>query len=312
MPDCGSGSFWFESRYLPFKMWKVRFQKCDSTIILKIKSVTYFLNLLQFNRSQLLIKLSVLNKMFSLTTPTIFDKNSSNLKQINYSSKFIIHNARSQKANYTTFNSWGYNKNSLITKFISVNLWLPTKTLEVHPSFSLLYHYNNQSNLGVFNLKKVFNTWLNVLNFLNNVLLHNLSYLFFSSSYFKYESLAINWGTNKKLKSLWRYTNPFIFFLKNKTTRDNDIFFKYINRRVSKLAILVDIYYHKRTLYYFSKYKYITLGPVPVTSSLYSLTLAFPVSSNSVFSNLFFIRMFFRLNKLFASYYYKQLNTYKI
>ena len=286
-------------------MWKVKHQSFKNPNLLKVKSVTFFLSLLKPSQNQLLLKLSVFLKLLSLGA--FIKNNSYNLKKIDYSSKFVTIKGSSKSFQKSKFALQEYSKNSLITTFLNVNLWIPTAAIEVHPSFSSLYFYNNQSNLGIFNLKKVFNVWLNVLNFITNILSYGLNYLFFSSSYFKYESLSMNWNTNNKFRSIWRYNNPFIFFLKNKTTRVNDIFFKYLSRNVSKLIIIVDVYYHKRTLHYFNKYKFITLGPVPVTSSLYSLSLAFPVSSNSVFSNLFFIRMFMRLKKLLATYSYRYL-----
>ena len=309
MPDCGSGSFWFESRYLPF-LWKVKYQSFNNLRLLKIKSITFFLNLLRPTQNALMTKFNVFLKLFLLKEST--NAGLYNLKQVNYSTRFIYYDEPNKKLKKTKFTVQDYGKNSLIIKFLNVNLWSPATTLEIHPSFASTYFYNSQSNLGVFNLKKVFNVWFNVLSFLNNLLTHKLHYLFFSSSYFKYENLAINWRVNNKLRSIWRYSNPFIFFMKNKTTRYNDIFFKRLSRKTSKLAIVVDIYYHKRTLHYFNRYKFFTIGPVPVTSSLYSLSLAFPVSSNSVFSNLFFIRMLFRLKKLTATYHYKRLSKYTI
>lgn len=289
-------------------MWKVKYQQFNNLNLLQIKSIAFFLNLLQFTQSQSIIKLNIFYKLLSLEAPTRV--NLYNLKKVNYSSKFITFKEPNKKLKKSKFTLCGYNKSSLITHFLRVNAWLPTATLEVHPSFTSVYFYNSGSNIGVFNLKKVFNIWVNVLNFINNILVHQLNYLFFSSSYFKYENLAINWHTKSKLQSIWRYNNPFIFFLKNKTTRYNDIFFNHLSRKASKLAIVVDVYYHKRTLHYLNKYKFFTIGPVPSTSNLYSVSLAFPVSSNSVFSNLFFIRMLFRLKKLLATYNYKSLNTY--
>jgi hypothetical protein len=80
-----------------------------------------------------------------------------NLKQLNYSTRFISHNESNKKLKKFKLTPQAYDKNSLIIKFINVNLWSPATTLEIHPSFASTYFYNNQSNLGVFNLKKVFN-----------------------------------------------------------------------------------------------------------------------------------------------------------
>jgi hypothetical protein len=189
-------------------------------------------------------------------------------------------------------------KKKIVLSFLRYNTWIPSTSLDVHHSFSNFYYFNKQSNLGVFNLKKALITWVNVLNFIQNLFFFNLAYVFFSSSYFKYESLSFNWSKNKHIKSLWRYTNPFIFFLSNKTTLYNDIYFKMLTKKAINVSFLIDVYYHKRTLYYLHKYKFITVGPVPISSNLYLLNIAFPTSSNSVFSNLFFIKLIIKIKKM--------------
>ena len=299
MPDCGSGSFWFESRYLPFYMWKLKYTKHYNTNLNKITLLSSLIYIFLKNKNINYTIIPSLTKIMLLTKYNTVS--TSNLKKLNYSRTFLkspTYGIKNSPINLNLRSNW---KKQLVTTFLNVNTWLPTRTLDVHQSFLSLYYYNHQSNIGIFNMKKLFNVWLNILNFLNNIFIFNINYLFFTSSYFKYENLSINWAKNKALKSLWRYTNPFIFFLNNKTTLHNDIYFKFLSKKVSKVSVLVDIFYHKRTLHYFKKYKFITLGPVPISSNFYTLTLSFPVSSNSVFSNLFFIRMFLRMGKLVSN-----------
>jgi len=93
-------------------------------------------------------------------------------------------------------------KRSLITSFLYVNTLLPTPLLETHLSFNSLYYFNRQVNVGTFSTRKLFNVWLNILEFMKNVFFYKISYLFFSSNYFRYESLSLNWNNTKLLKNL--------------------------------------------------------------------------------------------------------------
>ena len=93
-------------------------------------------------------------------------------------------------------------KRSLIMSFLYVNTLLPTPLLETHFSFNSLYYFNKQANVGTFNIRKLFNVWFNILEFMKNIFFYKISYLFFSSNYFRYESLSLNWHNTKLLKNL--------------------------------------------------------------------------------------------------------------
>ena len=277
-------------------MWKLTPKLNNSVLTKKFYCYLYFLNFLQISFKKYFIKNIFDYKWFF--NQTNYLELETKLKNIMYNSYSVKPSLKiGKKLNNKIFQKTLWKK-TLITSFLYINTWIPTPTLTVHASFNIIYFFNNHSNVGVFNLKKIFQIWTNLLIFLKNLFFFNLNYLFFSSSYFKYESLALNWTKNKSLKYLWKYTNPFIFFLNNKTTLRNDIYFRWLSKKMIKLAFVIDIYYHKRTLHYLNKYKFVTIGPVPISSNFYTLFIAAPVSSNLVFSNLFFIRLLFKLNKL--------------
>lgn len=198
-------------------------------------------------------------------------------------------------------------KRSLISSFLYVNTLLPTPLLETHFSFNSLYYFNKQANVGTFNTRKLFNVWFNILEFMKNIFFYRINYLFFSSNYFRYESLSLNWNNIKFIKNLWRYTHPFLFFLNNKTTLNNDLHFKSLHKEVAKVSFLVDIQYHKGTLHYMNKYKFVTIGPVPISSNFYTLTLSLPVSNNLLFSILYFVRLVLKMNKIVSSIHFDKL-----
>ena len=287
-------------------MWNLEKKLLPKILSSKVTWTLYFLMSFRWGKYLNTNFNFLLSKYYLLINSTTLS--SYNLKSLCYSvfkPSIFFKQDKLPTSNFIKKKPW---KKVLVTSFINLNTWLPTPTLKVHHSFTALYYFNKQSNIGIFNLKRLFTVWNNILFFMQSIVSFNLKYTFFSSSYFRYENLSLNWYKNKHLKSLWKFTDPFIFFLNNKTTLSNDIYFKFLKRKLSNLSFVVDIYYHKRTLHYLKKYKYITIGPVPISSNLYSLTISFPTSSNSVFSNLFFIRFLFRLKKLTS---YENFQSYK-
>ena len=299
MSDCGSGSFWFEPRYLPL-MWNISTKSMVCSNLTKLNLLIKILTCINSNLIWPTVLINSLTKFLTLTKITLLPMQYKNFVATNkllfrppYNLKPM--GLRKHRRKYTVKNLEEYK--NLFTLFTNVNTLLPGAQLIPHFSFIALYHFNKQSNVGYFNFKKVFNVWMTLLSFLLNLFFYNIEYLFFSSSYFKYENLALNWSINKNLKQIWRYTNPFLFFLNNKTTLQNNNYFYLLKKKHFNVAVVVDLYYHKRTLHYLNRYKFLTLGPVPLSSNFYSLNITFPVSANSLFSNLFFIRLLFKLRK---------------
>jgi len=266
--------------------------------------LSFFCNKAYFN-TKTLIKLK--SCVFFLESLSLSFQYYKNLDYKPYTTKESILNNVFKRGNVPSQLS---HKRSLITSFLYVNTLLPTPLLETHFSFNSLYYFNRQANVGTFNTRKLFNVWFNILEFMKNVFFYKISYLFFSSNYFRYESLSLNWNNTKLLKNLWRYTHPFLFFLNNKTSLNNDIYFRSLHKRVAKVCFLVDIQYHKGTIHYMHKFKFVTIGPVPISSNFYTLTLSLPVSNNLFFSNLYFVRLVLKMNKMVQSLNFDELGNF--
>lgn len=182
--------------------------------------------------------------------------------------------------------------------FLIVNTFFSKRYLTPHASFRQFYFYNHHNNIGVWSLSKLFTSWQETLFLIQNIMNFKIKYFVFTSSYFRYESLALNWKSITLLKNLWRYTTPFIFFLNNKTTSANDNYFARLKTSDVHLFFIVDPIYHTKTLHYCWKYKFLTVGPVSIAANFYTLNYPIPVATNSVFSNLFFLRLLFKLEVL--------------
>ena len=234
--------------------------------------------------------------------------NTNNLIKPKYSfNKLFIKNLNSySKPLKSSNNTPGVYKN-VFYSFIRLNSWIKNKGLKTHHSFSVYYFYNNKSNLGFFNLRRTFNLWLNIVNFFKNIIFYKKLYTVFGNSYFKYEVLSLNYLLNKNF-SIWRYTHLLIFFISNKLTQSLEHYLNYLILRDIRLTFIVDIFYHKRTVDILRKMKFVLIGPVPVTTNLYTLDIVLPVSSNSIFSNLFFMRLLLFLKREVSSFCWSRLN----
>jgi hypothetical protein len=236
-----------------------------------------------------------------------------------FKSLFSINNSLESILDNKKSNSKFSNQDSVLTKtlfdcFLHINTLLPTNKIEPHHSFSTFYIYNSSSNVGHFNLRKIFILWNNIIIFISNIFFYNIKFVAFGNSYFRNEVFALNGKILSFLKTSWRYTNSFIFFFRNKTTRYNKIYFNYLTQLNFRIAFIIDVYYCNRTIYYCNLFKLLTIGPVPVSSNFYTLSVTLPSSSNLTFSNYFFIRLMLKIKKHSHQQAFSQLslNYHKI
>ena len=210
----------------------------------------------------------------------------------------------------TSKKNFVFSKNNL-QFFIKLTSSVINKKLSIHHSYNS-YFYKSSVNIGIININKIFSLWKNIIEFLKNIFYFNLKYLTFSNSYFKYETLSLNWGISRNLTHLWKYTNVFFFFISSKMTLSSEFYFKNLLSKGFRSAFVIDLYYHKNTLHFLNKFKFVTIGPVPLFSNLYTFYISLPVVSNSVFSNLFFLRLILKLKKLNSNLLWKNIKkSYK-
>lgn len=307
MPDCGSGSFWFESRYLPINIkltlstpWLLDVKFISKRLKSSI-NILFFMTKLSVHTYKFLYNINSLGFSLNFFFKDLFSTSCLSLRHLTHRDSIQF---KSRKLSTVTV---------LITTILQYYTIPSTKQLNVHKSHSL-YYYSISKNLNLVNLGKFLLLWRNIVNFLINIFYFNLSYLIFSNPYFKYETLALNLRKSNHLISMWRLSFPFIFFIRSRATLSTESFFRFILLNKFRLSFVVDLHYHKTSLYYLNKFKFITIGPVPLTTNLYLLSMSLPVSSNSILSSLFFFRLLLKLNKLNSSQYfnYSTKNTLSI
>lgn len=188
--------------------------------------------------------------------------------------------------------------------YLKLNFFIPYQKLTPHASYNIYYIYNNATNAGFINLKRFFQVWVIFITFLENIFYYNIKLLYFFSPYFRTECLALNYSVSALFANSWRYSKLFYFFVNNTISREFTHFLFFLKLKSLHFTMFVDIFYHKTTLHFFSLNNFVTIGPVPITTNLYTLNIAIPIASNTLISNLFFIRLIFKLKQLNERYIY--------
>lgn len=217
-----------------------------------------------------------------------------------------LHNFKNFKKNHVSFSKY----------FFSTYLHLTINPLQfdgsVHHSYNTYCIYHSSSVVSFFNVKKLYQAWSLLILFIENLFYYNISVLAFSPPYFKSEVLSFNWKFITLYRQLWRFSTLFVHFINNIKTPSFENFLRLLRHNNVFVAIVIDIFFHKSTIDALKKNDIVTFGPVPITANLYTLSVSIPTSSNSVISNLFFLRLVFKLKMLNNRYIFdKKLGLWK-
>lgn len=210
-----------------------------------------------------------------------------------------------------------------------VDLQLPTK-IKLLKSFKSFLRVNNSSNstitiphfsfkyfflgykrggLAVLNIRKFFTRWKDTYYLMFNLFFYQIDTLTFGTSFFKSEILSLNWQSMNKFKFMWRYTRPFLALRPNKITTYGDFVFYRLSLLGMRIGVVVDILYHSKTIYYLHRSNFYTIGLVPINHNITSLSFAIPSASDSVLSQVFFIRFTSLIQQSTSTLRYQQVKA---
>ena len=160
------------------------------------------------------------------------------------------------------------------------------------PHFSFKYFYLGYRRGGValLNVNKFFTRWKDVYYLMFNLFYYELDLLTFGTSFFKNEILSINWQSMSRFKFMWRYTRPFFALRPNKITTYGDFVFYRLNLLGLRVGLIIDVLYHSKTIYYLHRSGFYTVGLVPVNYNINSVSFAIPSTSDSLLTQVFFLR----------------------
>ena len=180
-------------------------------------------------------------------------------------------------------------------------------TAQTHPSHRFNFILNKKLNISRFNLTKLKHKWLDAYHLFQNLFFYKLPILSFSTPVFRNEQLSLNWQINDKLRTYWKYVSASFYLARNKVIKSEFLLFNYLNKKGFYMALVFDILYHKNTIFLLHRNHFYTFALVPLQCSLYTVNFAIPISNESPFINLFFIRLLLHIKKTTKSSEFKQL-----
>jgi hypothetical protein len=165
----------------------------------------------------------------------------------------------------------------------------------VHAGFRFLFLAHSKSAASVISISGLRARWHTAYLLLFNLSYFNMELLTFGTSIFRKELLSFNWKCLTGLRFIWKYTLPFLHLRPNKITNLGYFVFNRMFVAGAHAALVLDVSYHKRTLYYLHRTGFYTVGLVPTNYPPFTVNFAIPTGVDSVFTQLFFIRFVIRV-----------------
>jgi len=201
------------------------------------------------------------------------------------------------KTKYIINKHYVYKPTKLLNFFIKLTNSSTQGFYRVHPSQRFNYIYNVNSASYIFNLMKFSKYWLNLYNLLYQIFFYKISFLTFNSPFFKRENLSFNWKFLKVFKNYWKFSELTVFFSKHTNLQGLVFTIFFLMKYKINIIILLNALLRKNILKFFHKYKFYSIGVVPINTSLYSVNFAIPIGNDNIFMELFLIRFILQIHK---------------
>lgn len=202
---------------------------------------------------------------------------------------------------------------AVFTTYISMSISIYSGSFKVHPSFNSFYIKRRRYNSSTINLSKFFHNWISVSAHLYETLSYKVKPTFFGTTFFKNEIHTLNWLSLMDSSGGFRLSKTMLFVTPMERSVDNDSVIQLIIKKGITNSLVFDTTYHQKTIDYLHKGVVFTVGTVPVTYDSKTLDFSIPISSDSLFSQLFMIKL---VNKFIKHIeyvnYFKWENGYDI
>jgi hypothetical protein len=185
-----------------------------------------------------------------------------------------------------------------------------TSFYKVHPSAKIYFLSSSAASTTTHSVSKLYSQWKNFYMLCFNLFYYRLPLLVFGNQLFKQEVLSINYYLKFFLQNYWSRITPYLFLKKNRINNYNSNIFAILKLKNFNLALVLDTSYHQSTLFYLMRNSFFTLGPVPVTSNLYKVNFALPITAESAYSHLFFIRLVLKVRRTVSFTLYQSYQNY--
>jgi hypothetical protein len=190
-----------------------------------------------------------------------------------------------------TINAVHFDKKLLSTfkTFTLSQMSSPNTLAKPHASFNSFYVTQARGGSILLNVGKFFQKWKLTYFLLFNLFYYRIKALTFAQSFFKSEVLSINWSDMNHLESMWRYIRPFLVYKPIKIHDSLSFILRKLRLMNISTALVVNLLYHKNTMYYLRRSNFFTIALVPSTYAIDSADFAVPTLSMSQTTDAYFI-----------------------
>ena len=207
-----------------------------------------------------------------------------NLKQTD--NNLFIKNSQPNQINFLKKNLNIFSK--FFHLFFLFNFSLFNTNFKFNYNFKLFYVYFKQKKVLILNIHKFLIRWKEAYDLLFNIFFYNFNPLFFSSNFFKNETLSLNWNYNTFDINLWKYYFPFFTLKLNNYNKKTDFFFSKLFFLKINFFLITDCEYHYKNIHYMQKNNGYTIGLI--NFNLNPWLVSYPIIS---FLENFLVQLFF-------------------
>ena len=213
---------------------------------------------------------------------------------------YLTLNKKLLKSNYIYYkvNKFILDKpTNLLNFFIKLTNQSITSFFKVHPTQRFNYIYNLRQQTYIINIIKFQKHWLNLYNLLYHIFFYKIPFITFNSPFFKRENISFNWKLIKNYTLYWKLINNTVWSTKNLNLFGINFLIKYLLRYKVNIVIILSVLMRKNILKVMHKFKFYSIGVVPLNTSLYTVNFAIPISTDNIFLELFLIRFILQIKK---------------
>lgn len=230
------------------------------------------------------------NKFLNLRTKTTLKEKSKLTNKINFVFK------KFDSKLITNFSS-SANIDFFFNAFFLMNKIPLEPQYSLHHNFYLFGASKTRTRIICIEPRKFFKKWKEISLLLANLCYFNHLPLIYSSSFFKRETIALNWHLGKFNITTWRHIYPLFLTKTTSYNRKIDFIFEKFKQLKISFALINDCEHHYKLLYYFNFYNWYTIGLVPNNINPWLVSFALPVLQSNFFMQFFFLKFFVLIRK---------------
>jgi len=192
--------------------------------------------------------------------------------------------------------------NNLFLLHIKLNLASDYKNLFPQKNQKVFYTVMGKGSISQLAISKLYTNIKRFYNLMYNIYFYKLRILIFSNIFFKNEILSLNYVITENYKCYWRFIQIIIFRKLNKISNLNKVLFSVLTLLGIRLAVILDVVYHRHTLYYLRLLNFYIIGLGSADADISYFDFVVPSLNNNLPSQLYFVKLLLMINKNIENY----------